>query len=107
MSLTVNESLAPELSIAHRIVETIVLRSKTGTVFTVEIGEAISPTEELSFNAKATRLGEKSIDLGNCEGSSVDDVFGAAQQLVVRSIAGRTESVVPKPHVDIQNRVPA
>ena len=41
MLLTVNESLAPELRIAHRIVETVVLRSKTGIVFTVEIGESI------------------------------------------------------------------
>ncbi len=107
MSLTIIEPLAPEVNSAQRIVETIVLRSKAGAVFTVEIGESISPGQEPSFGAKATKLGETPIDLGTCEGSSVDEAFGAAQQLVVRSIAGRTESVIPKPHVNIQNRVSA
>ncbi len=107
MSLTIIEPLAPELNIAHRIVETIVLRSKSGAVYTVEIGESLSPSEESPFGAKATKLGETPIHLGICEGLSVDEVFGAAQQLVVRSIAGRTESIIPKPHVNIQDRVSA
>ena len=107
MLLTVNESLAPELRIAHRIVETVVLRSKAGAVFTVEIGESISPVEGPTFGGKVTRLGETPMHLGICEGQSVAYVFDAAQQLVMRAIAGSTEPAIPKPHVKIEDRVSA
>ena len=38
MSLKLNESLARQIVVAHRIVETVVLRGRGGEVFTVEIG---------------------------------------------------------------------
>ncbi len=107
MSLNIIESLESELSIAHRIVETVVLRSKSGTVFTVEIGESISPVEGPAFGGKVTRIGEMPMHLGICEGQSVGDVFSAAQQLVARSIAGSPESAVPKPHVKVEDQVTA
>ncbi len=107
MSLNIIESLESELSIAHRIVETVVLRSKSGTVFTVEIGESISSVKGPAYGGKVTRIGEVPMHLGVCEGQSVGDVFSVAQQLVARSIAGSPESAVPKPHVKVQDQVTA
>ena len=107
MSLNIIESLASELSIAHRIVETVVLRSKSGTIFTVEIGESISSLKGPAFGGKVTRIGEVPMHLGICEGQSVGDVFAAAQQLVARSIASSSESAVPKPHVKVEDQITA
>ena len=54
MSLTISDTLSSELTIAHQIVETVVLRTAGGAIFTIEIGQALSPEIGPAYGAKVT-----------------------------------------------------
>ncbi len=86
MSLKVNESLARHVVVAHRIVETIVLRSRAGEVFTVEIGTALSPKTGPAFGAKVTQVSPESKHLAVCLAPTIEEVFEIAQRHIAEAI---------------------
>jgi hypothetical protein len=91
MSLKLHESLANQVVVAHRIVETIVLRSRAGEVFTVEIGTPLSPKTGPAFGAKVTQISPVQQHLAVCLAPTMEEVFEAAQ----RHIAEAIESALP------------
>ena len=97
MSHTIIANLTSELDIAHQIVDTIVLRSKAGGVFTIEVGESLLSAAN-THGAKVTQVGQTNRHIGICHGNSVDEVVAAAQQLVCDAITGVTKTPIPKPH---------
>ncbi len=98
MSLHILSSVACELSDAFELVKTVVLRTKRGSVYTIEIGESLFNATH-SHGAKVTRVGAPNTHIGVCHGASVSDVAGLAQNLVAQAIASEEVAAAPlKPH---------
>ncbi len=85
MSFDLLPALSSEIDNAHRIVETLVLRSNSGTVFTIEIGESLTGTS--SLGAKVTQVSNPAKHLGVCLGETIEQVSIAAQGLIATTIA--------------------
>ena len=103
MSQKLISTLSTVVSSAHRIVETIVIRAQTGTVFTLEIGESLQSSGENAYGAKATQIGNPDIHLGVCEGSTIKEVCEGGQQLIADSI-NSPQSAIAKPHISTTAR---
>lgn len=86
MSLKLHESLAQHLVIAHRIVETIVLRSRRGEVFTVEIGTALQPKTGPAYGAKVTQVSPNQQHVAVCLAPTMEEVFELAQQHIAEAL---------------------
>ncbi len=100
MSFDVHASLVEELTVAHRIIETLVMRSKSGAVFTIAVGENLLHDTGATYGAKITQLGNPEIHLGICEGPSIEKVCDAAQKVIARAIhSGATRPNLPRPHL--------
>jgi hypothetical protein len=85
MSFEILPALSSQIDNAQRIVETLVLRTNGGTVFTIEIGEPL--TGASSLGAKVTQVSNPSRHLGICIGETIEQVFTAAQELIATAIA--------------------
>src|SRR5688500_5213277 len=86
MSLKVTESLARQVVVAHRIVETIVLRSRAGEVFTVDIGTPLSLKTGSALGAKVTQVSTASKHLAVCLAPTMEEVFELAQRHIAEAI---------------------
>jgi hypothetical protein len=84
--LKLHDSLAQQLVIAHRIVETIVLRSRTGEVYTVEIGTPLSPKTGPAFGAKVTQVSPEQRHIAVCLAPTLEEVFDIAQRHIGQSL---------------------
>lgn len=91
MSLKLNESLARQIVVAHRIVETVVLRGRGGEVFTVEIGTSLSPKTGPAYGAKVTQLSPVSKHVAVCWGATIEEVFELAQQHLAEALAAAVQ----------------
>jgi hypothetical protein len=80
MPLKLHDSLAQQLVIAHRIVETVVVRSRAGEVFTIEIGTPLSPKTGPAYGAKVTQVSPQQRHIAVCLGSTMAEVFEIAQR---------------------------
>ena len=108
MKLEILPSLTANLENALYIVDTIMLRSNQGNDFTISIGETLLPTMTNKFGAKVMLLGNPDMQIGVCEGSSIEEVFRAAQELIGSSIANPNQtSAVPKPFIAQKTQVTA
>ena len=110
MSIEILSSLSAKLVNAYQILETIVLRTNEGSVYTIEIGKSILTS---SIGAKVTLMNPH-VHIGTCEGDTIKQVRTAAQELVanaisagVASAAQSGQSAVPKPHISGSPKVPA
>lgn len=92
MSLKLHDSLAKQLVIAHRIVETVVLRSRAGQVFTVEIGTALQPKTGPAYGAKVTQVSPTQAHIAVCLAPTIEEVFELAQQRIGEVLAEATTS---------------
>lgn len=103
MSITILPSLSTKLSNAHQILETVVLRTNEGAVFTIEIGNSVLPCETNSIEAKVTLMTNPQTHIGICEGDTVEQVSTAAQELIANAIssgmAAASQPAIPKPHL--------
>ncbi|HTN77484.1 MAG TPA: hypothetical protein VL096_19630 [Pirellulaceae bacterium] len=97
MPLKLQDSLAKHLIVAHRIVETIVLRSRGGEVFTVEIGTALQPKTGPAYGAKVTQVSPAPGHIAVCLAPSIDEVFELAQQHIVEAIEELQAEAKPAP----------
>lgn len=86
MSLKVSESLAKQVVVAHRIVETIVMRSRAGDVFTIEVGTPLTPKTGPAFGAKITQISPEARHLGVCLAPTLEEVFEIAQRYIAEAI---------------------
>lgn len=92
-------TLAPDLLYASRIVEKLVLRTKDGSVFSIDIGENALQFAKMAYGAKVTLLTNPPKHIGICEGASVEAVSLEAQKLVAGAIGeSATTDSIPKPH---------
>ena len=106
MAIEILPSLTANLENALHIVDTIMLRSNQGYDFTISIGETLLPTMTNKFGAKVMLLGNPDTQIGVCEGSSIEEVFRAAQELIGSSIANVDQtSAVPNPFIAQKTRV--
>lgn len=60
MAVQILASLRPELASAHWIVETLVVRSQVGAMYTIDVGESLLDGAANPFGAKVTLVGESS-----------------------------------------------
>ena len=96
----VSSVLAPALAAAHRIIDTIVVRSHAGAIYTIQVGESILDESQAKFGAKVTLVGNPDTHLGVCASASLQEVLAASQNLIAQSLAAdNPRSVVPKPHI--------
>lgn len=93
MAVHVMSRLASHLNGAYRIVETVVLRSKEGEVFAIEVGNSLL-TGSHTHTARVTQLVPRSLHLGFCQGYSVEEVLTSAQHLVADWMAEQASLVV-------------
>ena len=110
MSVKILSSLTSKLANAHKIVETIVLRTNEGAVLTIEIGESVLSGTGNAIGAKITLLTNPPTHIGICEGETIEQVSIAAQELVANAIlSGKVtatpQSSIPKPHISSGARV--
>ncbi len=93
--------LISDLESACKLTETFVLRTKAGEVYSVELGESLL-SGSLPYEARVTRLSPKAKHVGVCQGSTADQVFNTAQNLVARAVddhgAELAAAAMPKPH---------
>lgn len=105
MSFEMLPSLSGKLALAHRVLETIVLRTSEGAVFTISIGKSILPGDRSPIGAKVTLLSNPDIHIGICLGETPEQVCIAAQQMVEKTMqqgeAVPKKSLVPKPHISL------
>ena len=109
MSIEILSSLKQDLAGAYRVLETVVIQTTQGTVFTIDIGQSMLAESDSKLSAKITQvISIPSSHIGVCDGGTVDEVLNAAQKLIVESLrspASRNEAqqerekpAVPKPH---------
>ena len=109
MSIEILSSLKQDLAGAYRVLETVVIRTTQGTVFTIDIGQSLFAESGSKLSAKITQVVNiPSSHIGICEGGSVDEVLNAAQKLIVETLGApasrnepeeeREKLAVPKPH---------
>ena len=110
MSVKILSSLTSKLANAHTIVETIVLRTTEGAVFTIEIGASLLSGAGSSLGATVTLITNPQTHIGHCEGETIEQVSMAAQELVANAILSGTatapHSSIPKPHISTDSKVP-
>lgn len=87
MSLKLQEALSSQMVIAHRIVETIVLRSRAGEVYTVEIGTALQPKTGPAYGAKVTQVSPTTAHVAVCLAPTIEEVFALAQEHIADALA--------------------
>jgi len=97
MAVHINSSLAAQLDGAYRLVQTLVLRSKSDYVFTVEVGESLFCGSH-PYGAKITLAGERNRHLGVCHGATVEQVILAAQKVVSQAISDLEDDFRPTPN---------
>ncbi len=85
MTLHLKSSVAAHLDNAYRTVEKAVLRSKSGTVYAIEIGETLVPSAR-RYAARVSRESPSPLHMGTCQGESVEGVFRMAQDLLEKSV---------------------
>lgn len=105
MTWKLNRELAEQLTLAHRLVETIVLRTHAGTIFSIEIGESISSRLGPRFGAKITRIGPVRRVLAILTGNSQGDLFEQAQEFIRDSLEQPAHQ--HRPHLARTQRVDA
>jgi hypothetical protein len=96
MAMHINTHLAAQLDGAYRLVQTLILRSKSEYVFTIEVGESLFCGSH-PYGAKVTLLGERNRHLGVCQGATVDQVINASQKLVSQAISDLEDDFKPMP----------
>ena len=92
--------LVSDLEGAFKLTESFLLRTKAGEVYSVEVGESLL-AGSLPYGARVTRLSPKLAHVGECQGSTPDQVFNTAQNLVSRAVddyAAEQAASLPKPH---------
>ena len=67
MAVGILSSLRPQLANAHRIIETVVVRSQAGAIYTISVGESLLPDAPNILGAKVTLLGNMDKHIGICE----------------------------------------
>ncbi len=88
-----------EFTHAYRIVDTLVLRTMKGDVFTIEVGESLLENQDSAFGGKVTCQADLPIHIGFCEAGSPQEVLTAAEDLVAKaSVEQATRGPIPKPH---------
>lgn len=97
MNVHIVSHLASELDGAYRILETLVLRTKGGQVFTIEAGESLFNASH-PFGAKVTLASENNEHIGVCQGATMEHVVSAAQQMVSRAISDSELRFTPASH---------
>lgn len=97
MNVHINSHLAAQLEGAYRIVQTLVLRSKRGQVYTIDVGESLFNATH-PVGAKVTLAGETNEHVGICQGATLEQVMNAAQQMVAHAISESELHFVPAPH---------
>jgi hypothetical protein len=97
MTVHINSHLAAQLDGAYRIVQTLVLRSKRGDVYTIDVGESLFGATH-PFGAKITLAGKTNEHVGVCHGTSLEQVINAAQQTVAQAICEGELRFIPAPH---------
>ena len=113
MSITILPSLSSKLEGAHQILETVVLRTNEGAVFTISIGKSVfsdeGVTEGKSFGAKVTLMTKPEAHIGICEGETIEQVSTAAQELIASALlsgkVAASQSVIPRPHISTAPKV--
>ena len=109
MSIGILSSLKPDLAGAYRILETVVIQTTQGTIFTIDIGQSLLAESSSKLSAKITQVVDvPSSHVGVCGGGSVDEVLNAAQKLIVEALDAldsgierrqeKEKPAVPKPH---------
>jgi hypothetical protein len=96
MAVHINSHLAAQLEGAYRLTQTLVLRSKSDYVFTIEVGESLFCGSH-PYGAKVTLLGERTRHLGVCQGATADQVVNSAQQMVSQAISDLEDDLKPRP----------
>ena len=94
MSVHIMSCLAARLEDAHRLVDTLILRTKSGQVYTIEIGETLF-TGSHAYAAMVTMAGEISRHIGLCHGATIEQVVTAAQQMVSDAICDSFDEITP------------
>lgn len=92
--------LATDLEGAFKLTETTILRTKDGEVYSIELGESLL-AGSLPHVAQVTKVAPKLQHIGMCQGSTQEQVFNTAQNLVSRAVddhAAQMAAAVPKPH---------
>ena len=92
--------LVSDLEGAYKLTETTVLRTKAGEVYSIELGESLL-AGSLPHVAKVSKVAPKAKHIGVCQGSTAEQVFNTAQNLVSRAVDDYTAEVTaaaPKPH---------
>jgi|GEM_PF-1614519 len=92
--------LATDLEGAFKLTETTILRTKAGEVYSIELGESLL-AGSLPHVAQVTKVAPKLQHIGMCQGSTQEQVFNTAQNLVSRAVddhAAQMAAAVPKPH---------
>ncbi len=97
MSVHIMSPLAARLEDALRLVDTLILRTKSGQVYTIEIGETLF-TGSHAYGAMVTMTGEISRHIGVCHGSTLEQVVIAAQQMVSDAISESFDEMAPASH---------
>lgn len=94
------------LTHAYRVLETIVMRTKQGCVFTIEVGENLLGNQGSAFGGKVTLQGNPARHIGFCEASSIQDVICAAEGLIAgAAVDPASMASPPKPHIKAAARV--
>ncbi len=92
--------LVSDLEGAYKLTETTVLRTKAGEVYSIELGESLL-AGSLPHIAQVTKVAPKLQHIGLCQGSTQEQVFNTAQNLVSRAVddhAATLAAAPPKPH---------
>jgi hypothetical protein len=97
MNVHILSHLASELDGAYRVLETLVLRTKGGQVFTIEAGESLFNASH-PFAAKVTLASENNDHIGISQGATLEHVLSAAQQMVSRAISESELRFTPPSH---------
>ena len=96
------------LTHAYRIIDTLVLRTNNGGVFTIEVGETLLGNQQSAFGGKVTRQANPPMHLGFCEAASPQQVVQAAEELIANAPVEQASSgSAPKPHIKTGDRISA
>jgi hypothetical protein len=96
------------LTQAYRIVDTLVLRTSKGNVFTIEVGETLLGKQQSAFGGKVTLQANPPMHIGFCEAASSQEVVQAAEELIANaSVEQAASSRIPKPHIAAADRLSA
>ncbi len=92
-------SRTKEITHAYRIIDSLVLRTTKGDIFTIEVGESLLENQATTYGGKVTCQADLPIHIGFCEAGSPQEVITAAEDLVAKaSVEQATRGPIPKPH---------